>query len=374
MKIMLLVSSMHAGGAERVAATLANAWALRGDSVTLVPTFTHKGTCFYPLSDDVELVWLADSLGGAGACAGLRKLRALRRLVRARRPGVIISFLTNVNVMTLLATVGMKIPVIACERTNPAASVNVGRLLGWLRRVTYPWASMVTVQAQGSVAALRGMVPRIRALGVIANPLPPELPDRALASRLRDARGRCRLVAMGRLVPAKRFDDLVRAFAGLAGDFPDWDLVVWGEGPEREALTSQVRQEGLEDRVFLPGRTARPWDELAAAHAFALVSSVEGFPNVLLEAMALGLPCLARDCPSGPREMTRDGQDALLIPPAGQDALALGLRRLLGDEALRDSLARRAAASVRQRYGLPSVLSSWDELMAQAGVAHGKAS
>src|SRR3546814_6277212 len=79
---------------------------------------------------------------------------------------------------------------------------------------------MVTVQAQGSVGSMRGMVPRIRELGVIANPLPPELPDRALAARVRDARGRYRLMAMGRLVPAKQFDLLIGAFAELAGEFP----------------------------------------------------------------------------------------------------------------------------------------------------------
>jgi glycosyltransferase involved in cell wall biosynthesis len=373
---MLLVSSMHAGGAERVAATLANAWALRGESVTLVPTFSGRGRCFYPLVSDVNLVWLADSLGSPRprVSASLRKLRALRRLVRNQQPDVIISFLTNVNVMVLLGTAGLRIPVIACERTNPGASTNVGRVLGWLRRLLYGRASMVTVQAVGSVEPMRRLAPRIRALEVIANPLPPELPDHPLATRVRDASGRYRLAAMGRFVPAKQFDQLVQAFTGLADQFPDWDLVIWGDGPQRGALTRQIQGSGMSHRIFLPGRTDKPWDALASVHAFALVSAVEGFPNVLLEAMALGLPCLAVDCPSGPREMTREGEDALLVPPADMNALVQGLRRLMRDDALRDTLARRAAFSVRQRYSLPAILAQWDDLMEKAGVRAGSGS
>ena len=122
MKIVFLVSSMHAGGAERVAATLASAWAQRGEEVTLVPTYTGRGTCLYPLAPQVELLWLADRYGGPRALAGVRKLAALRSLLRERRPDVIVSFLTNVNVVALLSSRGLGIPIIVCERTNPAAS------------------------------------------------------------------------------------------------------------------------------------------------------------------------------------------------------------------------------------------------------------
>ncbi|AEC20674.1 putative glycosyltransferase [Pusillimonas sp. T7-7] len=364
MKILFFVSSMHAGGAERVAATLASAWARRGDAVTLVPTYTGKGDCFYPLDPAVKLEWLADRMSAAGrkAWPPFSKLRAIRTLVRDAQPDVIVSFLTNVNVMVLLATRGMGVPVVVCERTNPAFSNSAGKLLQFLRCKTYPWAAKVLMQSQDGVQALKQMVPNVERLGVIPNPLPPELrglaPD-ASPARFKD---RKQLMAMGRLVPFKRFDALIQAFAALAADYPEWDLTIWGEGPLREALEQQVQDAGLAARIVLPGRTSQPWQELDKADMFILTSRVEGFPNVLLEAMALGCACVTVDCPSGPREMSQDGKDAILVPLGDQNALISGLAQLMDDPALRDRLGQRAAVSVRERYGLQQILALWDAL------------
>jgi glycosyltransferase involved in cell wall biosynthesis len=169
---------------------------------------------------------------------------------------------------------------------------------------------------------------------------------------------------MGRLMPVKRFAALIKAFTTLAGDFPEWDLYIWGEGPLRSELASAVQSAGMEARVFLPGRTNAPWEELAAADVFVLASEVEGFPNVLLEAMALGIACVTVDCPSGPREISRDGEDALLVPLGDDTALAAAMAQLMADPVLRDVLGKHAAASVRDRYALPEVLHQWDGLMA----------
>ncbi|WP_459615715.1 glycosyltransferase family 4 protein [Bordetella sp. 2513F-2] len=371
MRIMLLVSSMHAGGAERVAATLVNAWAARGDEATLVPTYSSKGVCFYPLSDAVELCWLADHAGtrAGGPLAAARRLAALRALIRRRAPDVVVSFLTNVNVAAVLATRGLGVPLIVCERTNPAVA-QLGRVWSGLRRLCYPHADVVTVQAQATVAPFARRVPGLRRLEVVPNPLPPELAAAPLADTA-GGTGRRRLVAMGRMVPEKQFDQLIAAFAELAPRQPEWDLWIWGDGPQRASLETQVRAAGLAERVHMPGRTEAPWEELGRAQAFAMSSAVEGFPNVLLEAMALGLPCVSYDCPSGPREITREGEDALLVPLGDRAGLRDAIGRLMDEPALRAQLGSRAAQSVRSRYALPAVLARWDELFAMARRAKG---
>lgn len=371
MKILFFVSSLNAGGAERVATSLANAWVDRGGQVTLAPTYSGKGTCFYPLDNKVKLVWLADRMGPLGRWlfTPLAKWFAIRRLIRQNRPDVIVSFLTNVNINVLLASRATKVPIIVCERTDPAYSTSAGRGLKVLRRVTYPWANLVCLQTQDSVAGFRKLVPGVADIAVIPNPLPPELLTVGRSHRENNSGGRHRLIAMGRLVPAKRFSWLIQAYAALAPDFPQWDLFIWGEGPLRPALARQIAEAGLADRVFLPGRTSQPWHELGQADAFVLSSQVEGFPNVLLEAMALGLPCVTVDCPSGPRELSNDGQEALLVPLNDLGAFQDALAQIMQDPVLRNVLGRHAAESVRHRYELTRVLKQWDAAMARVQIS-----
>lgn len=130
----------------------------------------------------------------------------------------------------------------------------------------------------------------------------------------------------------------------------------------REALALQVERLRLQSRIQLPGRTDTPWQVLQRADVFALTSQAEGFPNAMLEAMALGLPCVAVDCPSGPREISQDGRYALLARLDDDVALASSVERLMKDSELRRSLGLEAAASVRSRYGLASVLAQWDSV------------
>ncbi|HRL21480.1 MAG TPA: glycosyltransferase family 4 protein [Alcaligenes sp.] len=365
MKILFFVSSLNAGGAERVASTLANAWGLRGDQVTLVPTFSGGGTAFYEIDSKVEVVWLAHRMRGSWLPKPLAKLAAMRKLVREKQPDVIVSFLTNVNVNVLLGLADMGVPIVVGERTNPAFSSSAGKVLQAMRRRLYPKAQVVTVQTQASIAAFQAMVPGMKQVAVVSNPLPQALDAVERLVRVEENR-HCTLLAMGRMVPSKRFDVLIRVFANLAASYPEWTLVIRGDGPQRAALMQQVALLGMSERIRLPGKTSEPWAEMARAHAFAMTSEVEGFPNVLLEAMAMGLPAVTVDCPSGPREITADGRDAMLVPVGDEGALTAALSELMGDGVFRGVLGRRAAAAVRQRYQLAQVLQAWDEVFTAA--------
>lgn len=364
MKILIALSSLYSGGAERVACTLAEAWTARGDEVILLATFSGKGSCFYPLPERVSVVYLADRVATRERSVRNRihRLAAYRALLRQERPDVIVSFLPGVNVASVLASRGLGIPLIACERTDPAA----WPMPLWKKRLyglVYRQADMVTVQTESAAQRMPSVFPGLKSVRVLPNPVPAPVHDYAPNPGSRHAPGiRRRLVAMGRLCEEKQFDLLIEVFAELAPRRREWDLVIYGEGPLRERLRAQAEAAGLSGRVVLAGATTAPWPELARSDVFVMTSRVEGFPNALLEAMALGLPCAVFDCRSGPREITRDGADALLVTQNDREGLAAALDHLMTDPVRRLTLGMQARASVLARYSLPAVLEGWDRL------------
>lgn len=369
MRILFFVGAMNAGGAERVAAVLANHWVQRGYEVCLVMTFLGAGPSFYPLDARVDCVALADWLPARfkspKSLASWFKWRGIRAVYQAYQPDVVLSFLTNVNVNVLMALGGAPCPIIVSERTHPSLSRSATLALKTARRFLYPRADKVVLQTQVAASALAPMLSRKTPLAVIPNPLDPQLmayppvqqPERP---------ARPRVVALGRLAPVKRFDVLVRAFALLPEEFAHWELVIYGEGPERAQLEALIQQLGLYQRVCLPGLTEQPWQALAQAQIFALTSAYEGFPNALLEAMCLGLPCVAADCPSGPAELSEGGRVARLLSAQPEPAeVAQALCALMKSRSLRRALGHEARQSVQQRYAVSTVLKQWEQLFIQ---------
>jgi glycosyltransferase involved in cell wall biosynthesis len=179
-----------------------------------------------------------------------------------------------------------------------------------------------------------------------------------------------RLLSVGRLDGQKQFGMLIKVFASLAANNHAWTLRIIGEGPLRLVLEQHIVALNLVGRVELMGLSENVVEELAQADAFVLTSAYEGFPNALLEAMAVGLPCVTFDCPSGPRDISMDGQVALLVPLNDERALAHELGRLMMDADLRRSLGNKARASVTERFALNRVLEQWDSLFEEVGVKH----
>jgi glycosyltransferase involved in cell wall biosynthesis len=359
MRIACVLSTVGRGGTLRVLNALMDAWTRRGDEVSLVTLVAVGGEAF-PIPAAVRHVGLdmrRDSRSLAEALrANSRRLRAIRAELKRARPDVVVAFENVTNVLTLIATIGLDAPVVVSERVDPRHHP-IGRIWRGLRALSYPRAATVVLQTE-SVKAWAAALPWPPRVAVIPNPVTPMTSPPGTA-RVVDGPY---VLGMGRLVPQKGFDLLVRAFAQIAARHPRHVLVIAGGG-DRAPLERLALELGLGARVVLPG-VLDPAVAMRDADVFALSSRYEGFPNVLLEAMALGRPVVAARCPSGPDEVITEGVDGLLIAPEDPAALAAALDRLLGDAGLRDRLGAAARASVG-RFGVDAVIGRWDQVFAR---------
>jgi glycosyltransferase involved in cell wall biosynthesis len=367
-KLALVISSLAAGGAQRVLTTLAARFAEGGHEVSMLTLAGGTDSDFYPLPHGVKRAAVGDLDPSANVVAGimanLRRIWSLYRALRRDGTEAVISFGDQSNVIAVLAARLARLPVIVSERIDPQEHDIGGRMWERLRAATYPLASTVVFQTAEVSRRFVAANPRVRP-AVIPNPIPQSLVHaHAAPARSRQGPPR-RIVGMGRLVPQKGFDLLLRAFARVARHRDEVELWIWGEGPDRDALANEIARLGLDGRVRLPGNSDSPWDVMAAADCFVLSSRYEGFPNVMLEAMAVGTPVIAFDCPSGPREISHDGADALLVPNGDVPALAEAMTRVLADAPLRERLAL-TGTSVRKRFCLARIVAQWEALLAQA--------
>lgn len=350
---------MAGGGAERGALKLAEGLVHRGFDVDLVLA-AAEGPRMAEVPPEVRVVDLA-------ARRVATSVPALVRYLRRESPLAMACVLDHANVAALLASRVARYAgrvVVVEQNTLSLAAANGktrrARLMPLLVARVYPWADYVVGVSVGVVDDLvRHADLDPEKVRVIFNPI--ISPD--LAQRAREpvdhpwlANGTPVFVAAGRLQPQKDFPTLLRAFARVVESRPA-RLVVLGEGPERARLEALVSELGLGDSVELPGATSNPYAFMARAVAFVLSSRWEGLPTVLVEALSCGVPVIATDCPSGPREILAGGEFGELVPVGDVGALTLAM-----NAALSGRIARPPRESW-QPYELDRVVDEYVELM-----------
>lgn len=365
MKILLFTNNLAGGGAERAAATLANFWARQGQEVTVV-TLQRADDDFYRLDAQVRRIALNLSAGSGNVVAALlhnlRRVLALRRILRQLRPAVAVSLMSTPNVLLALAASGLPhLATIGSERDYPPHAP-LGLIWTRLRKTTYGRLTAVVALTYECAHWIKNNSSARRVV-VIPNatvwPLPDHPPRIALETVTHPERKV--LLAVGRLNRVKNFAALIDTFAQLAGRHSDWDLVMLGEGPERCALQSTVQERGLTGRVFMPGITGNMSEWYRRADLYVMTSLSEGFPNTLAEALAHGLAAVSVDCDTGPRDIIRHDIDGLLVAPGDMLALQRALERLMEDSGLRTRFAARAQEA-RERFSVERIASRWQAL------------
>ncbi len=357
MKITLVIHAMALGGAERVMSIVANYWATHGWDVTLITLVDGSKPSAYDLDPQIKL----QPLGIIGDSpnlltllgTGWQRIQVLRTAIVTSQPDVIIGFLNTVNVLTLMATWGLQIPVIVSEHSYPGFG-DVNRVWQILMKVMYRRADLLTLLTENALP----FYPVDRGYRSIVMPNPVLTPlIEEVSEKLYPTPT---LIAVGSLRPVKGFDLLIQAFHQIGDKYPDWHLTILGEGSIRGELTALISQLELADRVHLPGKVENVNAYLRQADIFVMSSRFEGFPMALCEAMACGLPVIATDCLSGPREIIMDGVDGILVKMEDVQALAAGMDALMSDPVKRQKLAI-AAPQILDRFGLELVMRMWAE-------------
>lgn len=294
-------------------AQLCNHLARSGHEVTLVTLNPASEVWFYEVSDAVRRRPLGRAVEGTGFARIFRVISwiaALRRTIAALQPDVVISFVDLTNVMVLLATRGLKVPVIVSERVDPAA--HAYRLSRLDRAASLPDIPQGSTDRRSNTSGAAKFFKSSPADQIITIPNPVPLTDVTAHPDRASSESRFRIVGIGRLDHQKGFDILIDSFATLATRFPDWDVVIFGQGPDRTALLDRIAFHGLEGRINLMGVSRDIAGETARAHLLAFPSRYEGFPNALAEAMAVGLPAVAFEGVSGVEDLVVSGESGIL--------------------------------------------------------------
>lgn len=351
-RALFVINSLVSGGAERVMCTLlAASEAERAEyEIELVLLDDEPPVYSPPPWVRVHQLDCRSSLP--------RSIFALREVFARTRPDVILSFLTRANIAAVAGAKSLGIPCVISERIQNSAHLGAGlsaQIAKQIIRLAYPRADHIIAVSSGVSKDLEtafGVAKR--QITVIDNPVDAEAIENAGRAPSSLAIAGPYIVGVGRLTSVKNFALLIRAFHDSAYR---GRLVIIGEGPERPQLEHLIRELGLAERVFLPGHVDNPFPLVRGADIFVSSSNAEGFPNALVEAMALRVPVIATNCPAGPAEILAEtereavhglteGRSGILTPLNDADALTRAIDMLHSTE-VRASWAEKAQQRVR---------------------------
>jgi len=348
MKIVFTIAHMTIGGAQRVTFNLIK-WLNENTDVSvhlIIYSRLKVGNVSYNL----------DGIPHTYAEGGyFQKIRNIRLQLQKLKPDVLVTMGVPGALFDVPACAGLDIKHIISERNDPAhfGGSTITRIVSRLLMQKADGFVFQTKDAQsfyGGEIATRSVV--------IPNPLfiGDNYPDTQYAGEREKT-----IVTTGRLNKQKNHPLLIRAFKRIAEEFPEYKLIIYGEGPERQNDEALISELGLQERVLLPGTTNDVPAKIYKSSLYVLSSDFEGMPNALMEAMALGLPCISTDCPcGGPRDLTANGKDCLLVPVGDENALAEAMRKVLNNEKFATELGLHAM-DIRERLSLDKVCRQWYE-------------
>lgn len=354
MHIAVVTRNMKGGGAERVIAQLLSKW--NSWNVTCSLISMEPAEAFYSVPENVQCC----DIPGRCHIPGLNKLQKyaeLRKKLKNLKPDVVLAMPEDIGIYVIPAMLGTGIPVVVSERNNPWV-MPYKRISRVLRRLAYPFAAGIIFQTE-QAAAFFPKAQQKKGI-VLDNPL-----DLSRLSHQWEETGSKTVISAGRLEKQKNFPLLIHAFHLLLQEHQDYRLVIYGEGSERRSLETLAADLLPEDTWSMPGSIHSLPERMICGSMFVLSSDYEGIPNVLMEAMASGMPVAATDCaPGGAAALIENGVNGLLVPVKDEKALAHAMA-FLADYPLEAQKMGKKAMELRSRLDADQVCARWLEYLKQ---------
>jgi glycosyltransferase involved in cell wall biosynthesis len=338
MKILINTMSLGKGGAERVIVNLSNYFVTNHYETTIVSAI--NSTPKYNIPESVIVQYLDRKKPFKIKSRYIRFLRrraALKRLLRKSPPDLIISFLPEPNFILLSLEKYFSIPIIISVRNDPKQEYS-NKIFYLAMRYLYPKADGFVFQTDNAKEYFNFSQKISNSASVIPNPVDGKL----FSNRFKMVRKK-EIVSVGRLVVQKNQYLLIKAFSLLGDMFNAYTLLIYGEGPLRQKLEKYIMELDMADRINLVGEKEDLYELIRMSSLFVLSSDYEGMPNSLIEAMCLGLPVIATNCPSGgPRYLIQNGVNGLLCEVNNPIDLKQKMETVLSDPVMMDNLGCEA--------------------------------
>lgn len=344
-KIVFVIPNMTGGGTERVISLLSAQYIRMGYEVAIMQFAGYEHA--YELPEKVEDFSIAPQ-SHRNPLIALKRIRDMRRYYRKNKDCYIFAFCVNGTIFSVLATLFHRRHLLVAERSSPL-SCKEPKLRNW----AYRHADRIAFQTEEGI----GFFPKTIAdkAVIIPNAVADDVPDRFEGQRSH------RIASVGRLGKEKNHRLLLDAFAAFHKEMPDYELHIYGQGELEQELKGQARELQIEDAVVWHGFCRNARQEIVDYRMFVLPSDYEGISNSMVEALGMGVPTIATDCPiGGARTYIENGVNGILVPVGDKEAMTQAMLRIAGDDDFAERLSVNAAG-LRKKYSMESIAKQFLE-------------
>lgn len=355
MKILFVSGNLCNGGAQRVISVIASSLAARGHEVSIYLYSRNENE--YPVSPKVKITAMQDKYEDYQKMSGYSRMLFLRKYLKNLKPDVAVGFLEG-GYGLFLSSIGMKFKKVASARINPQLLLAQKGLRAKINNLWFSCADALVLQTESQMDFVTSQMKKNSV--VIANPVS----DYALVNKCDNYSDKCRRIVMaGRLTKQKNYSMALRAIKIVKEKYQDIHLDIFGKGVLKDAIEQEIIELDLLDNVTLCGWSQSTIDEFKMHDMYLMTSNAEGMPNALMEAMAVGIPCISTDCETGPSDLIDNGENGYLVEVDDSENLAKKIIDIIEMPLEnRIGMGNKAHEKMRDSFNSDVIVNKWEQL------------